>query len=93
MSTINFQTQFNPDKEKTIAEIADKIGIKIKLPCGGKGKCGKCLIQVADGEVNPPTKEELKLLKTSALESGTRLACCAVPKGNVTLRLEGKEKK
>lgn len=92
MSKINFQAQYNPDKEKTIAEIADKAGIKIKLPCGGKGKCGKCLIQVADGDINPPTKEELKLIKNADLESGMRLACCAVPKGNLTLRLEKKEK-
>lgn len=92
MSKINFQTQFNPDKEKTIAEIADKVGIKIKLPCGGKGKCGKCLVQVADGELNPPTKEEIKLIKKADLEAGMRLACLAVPKGDLTLRLDKKEK-
>ncbi len=93
MSNINFHTQFNPNKEKTIAEIAEKIGIKIKLPCGGKGKCGKCLIQVTNGEISPPTKEEIKLIKASDLESGMRLACCAIPKGDLSLNLEGKEKK
>lgn len=85
MAILNVQTTFNPDKEKTLADLADKMGLKVKLPCDGKGKCGKCQVQVLDGELNEPTKEEQKLLKKSELESGIRLACCAVPKGDVTL--------
>ena len=92
MAILNVQSTFNPDKEKTIADLADKMGLKVKLPCDGKGKCGKCLVQVTDGEINPPTKEELKLIKNADLEAGMRLACCAIPKGNLTLRLDKKEK-
>lgn len=90
MAIINVQTTFNPDKEKTLADLTDKMGLKVKLPCGGKGKCGKCQVQVASGELNEPTKEEQKLLKKSELESGIRLACCAVPKGDVTLTISKK---
>ncbi len=93
MSILNVQTQFNPEKEKTVAELADKLGIKIKLPCNGKGKCGKCLVKISAGDMNPPTKEEEKLIKSSDLEAGYRLACCAVPKGDFTISLEGKSKK
>lgn len=91
MAKLNVQTTFNPDKEKTIAELADKMGLKIKLPCGGKGKCGKCHVQIVSGKVEDPTKEEQKLLKKSELEDGIRLACCAVPKGDVTLSLKTKK--
>lgn len=92
MSTFKVQTQFNPEKEKTIAELADKMGLKIKLPCDGKGKCGKCHIQILEGEMNAPTKEELKHLKKSEIDAGIRLACCAVPKGDVCMSSNLKDK-
>lgn len=90
MAIINVQSTFNPDKEKTLADLADKMGLKVKLPCDGKGKCGKCQVQVLNGELNAPTKEEEKYLKKSELEAGMRLACCAVPKGDVTLTVSKK---
>lgn len=93
MANINFQGQFNPDKEKSIAELANKFGVKIKLPCDGKGKCGKCLFQIIEGEVAPPTKEEEKHIKSSDLAKGFRLACCAIPTSDLSIRLEIKEKK
>lgn len=93
MANINFQGQFNPDKEKSVADLANKLGIKIKLPCDGKGKCGKCLIQITEGDVAPPTKEEEKHIKSSDLEKGIRLACCAIPQGDLTIRLDVKDKK
>lgn len=43
-------------------------------PCGGHGKCGKCKI-VARGKLSDITEEEKKLLSSSELESGVRLAC------------------
>lgn len=87
MSRLSFITKFNPEKEKTIADLAEKSGVKIKLPCDGKGKCGKCTIEIISGKCNDPTKEEQKLLKKSDLESGIRLACCCVPKGDVDIKL------
>ena len=45
--------------------------------CGGKGWCGKCLIQIVknDAKVSPPTEIELKHISTADLEKGIRLAC------------------
>jgi ferredoxin len=93
MSTLKIQSKFKPEKEKTIAELADKMGLKIKLPCDGKGKCGKCLIKIIKGEVNDPTKDEEKHLKKSELEDGIRLACCVIPKGDVTISQDLKDSK
>lgn len=92
MSILKIQTKFKPEKEKTIAELADKMGLKIKQPCGGKGKCGKCHIQIVKGDVKSPTSAEEKHLKKSELENGVRLACCCVPKGDVTMSLDIKDK-
>ncbi len=33
----------------SVADAAVKAGVKIKLPCGGKGRCGKCIVNI-DGE-------------------------------------------
>ena len=45
--------------------------------CGGKGWCGKCLIQIVknDAKVSLPTEIELKHISTADLEKGIRLAC------------------
>lgn len=93
MSNFKVQSTFKPEKEKTVAALADKMGLKLKLPCDGKGKCGKCQIQIVKGDVKPPTKEEEKLLKKSELEAGIRLACCCIPAGDVTVSQEIKNKK
>lgn len=87
MAKIRLEDSYKPEKEKTLAELSDKLGVKIKLPCDGKGKCGKCLVQIVSGDVNEPTKEEEKHLKKKQLEEGIRLACCVVPKGDVTFSL------
>lgn len=86
MSKLNYQMDYKPEKEKSLSELSEKMGLKIKLPCGGKGKCGKCKVKIVSGEVNSPTKEEEKLLKKKEIEEGVRLACCVVPVGDVTFK-------
>lgn len=83
MSHIAYQIDYKASKEKSLAELSDKMGIKLKTSCGCKGKCGKCKVQIISGDLNKPTKEEEKLLKAKELEKGVRLACCAIPKGDV----------
>lgn len=48
--------------------------MKIPLPCGGLGNCGKCRIKIS-GQTSAPTEKEKRLLTTAELECGTRLAC------------------
>jgi len=40
-------TQFllRPDGKKTIRELLSDAGFEVDSPCGGKGKCGKCLVK------------------------------------------------
>lgn len=49
-----------------LSSVLEKAGFPIDSPCGGKGKCGKCALEVF-GEVSAPTDEEIK--------HKTRLAC------------------
>lgn len=55
-------------------------GIYIDAPCGGNGKCGKCIVGVS-GEVSPADGEELRLM---AGREG-RLACMCRVLGDCTV--------
>lgn len=75
MATVTFEKKVEVKKGKTLLDIAKKEDIKIKAPCKGKGKCGKCLVKVISGKANPPTKNELKGLSEKKLKEGYRFAC------------------
>jgi ferredoxin len=62
------------NKKKKILKIAKKNNIKIKAPCK-KGKCGKCLVQIVEGSLPEPTKNEIKNISSKKLDKGYRLAC------------------
>jgi len=75
MAHVTFTKTIETKKGKTLLDIAQKENIKIKAPCDGKGKCGKCLVKVISGKANPPTKNELKILSEKKLKEGYRFAC------------------
>ena len=60
----------------TILEAAQGLGVGITAPCGGKGRCGRCLVTV-EGECSEPSTDEKQALSVEDLESGVRLACKA----------------
>lgn len=74
------------DKAKKILKIAKKNNIKIKAPCK-KGKCGKCLVQIVDGYVPEPTKNEKKNISKKKLKQGYRFACESKIKKDSVIRV------
>lgn len=83
MSKLSYQFHYKRSKEKSLAELADKMDIDLNTSCGGKGKCGKCKVQIISGDVSKPSKAEEKHLKSKELDKGVRLACCTIPDGDV----------
>lgn len=75
MAKVTFEKKIEVKNGKTLLDIAKKENVKIKAPCKGKGKCGKCLVKVISGKANPPTKNELKGLSEKKLKEGYRYAC------------------
>jgi len=63
----------------TLLEAARNLGLALLAPCGGKGKCGRCIIRIAEGELSPPTSLELQLLSPKQISQKYRLACQARP--------------
>jgi uncharacterized 2Fe-2S/4Fe-4S cluster protein (DUF4445 family) len=63
-----------------------KAGVGIKSACGGRGKCGTCLVSVesaAEGALSPATEEEAALLPRAEGGQTYRLACMAEVHGEV----------
>lgn len=57
-----------------LLEAAGRADIVIETPCGGRGTCGKCRVEVLHG-APPPTENELRHLSPEEIERGVRLAC------------------
>lgn len=65
-------------------------GIMARSDCGGIGRCGKCRMQIKKG-VLESSKEDESFFSEKELEDGWRLACCARPQMNLTVRMEKQE--
>lgn len=63
---------------QTLLSYLQEQGVAVAAPCGGKGVCGKCKVQVVGGTL-PVTAEDEHLLSPQELAQGYRLACQAVP--------------
>jgi uncharacterized 2Fe-2S/4Fe-4S cluster protein (DUF4445 family) len=63
-------------------------GILLRADCGGKGRCGKCLIKILEaGEsgVSLPSQVETDTLGKKDIQSGYRLACHTEISGNIAV--------
>lgn len=50
------------------------IGLAIDSTCGGQGTCGKCRVQIADGD-HPISTGDREYLTSEEIDQGWRLAC------------------
>ena len=87
---VNFICKTEIKKELNALKAAKEANVKIKAPCDGKGKCGKCLIKIVDGDVSEPTKQEKKILGKEKLRKGYRLACETIISKNTVIEIPEK---
>jgi uncharacterized 2Fe-2S/4Fe-4S cluster protein (DUF4445 family) len=72
-----------------VVEAAQGLGLTINQPCGGQGRCGRCVVRVLDGSVRQ--RSTLRLSQES-IADGYVLACQAVIEGNVRIEIPPQEK-
>lgn len=60
--------------------------------CGGRGDCGRCIVQFLKG-APLPTGLERSRLEPEELRQGYRLACVTRPKADCTIRIVGAEER
>jgi uncharacterized 2Fe-2S/4Fe-4S cluster protein (DUF4445 family) len=79
------------DRGERLLVAAWRAGTALKSVCGGRGKCGTCLVEVEHGGdepmLSPPHAQESALLPASSDGRRYRLACLAHVRGDVTVRV------
>jgi len=73
--------------EESLLECARQLGVELVNLCGGVGTCGRCVVQVLEGELSPVTENERAFLTAEELEEGYRLACQAYASTDCKLRV------
>jgi uncharacterized 2Fe-2S/4Fe-4S cluster protein (DUF4445 family) len=72
-----------------LSDAAVEAGITLNLPCGGQGRCGRCRVRVAHGNVSHRSGVRLS---SAELEEGWALGCQAVIKGDAVVFVPEQEK-
>ena len=72
-----------------LVDAARLAGIEIGQPCGGQGRCGRCAVQVTQGQVR---RRSTLRLSDADIAQGYALACQTVVEGNATIFIPPQEK-
>jgi uncharacterized 2Fe-2S/4Fe-4S cluster protein (DUF4445 family) len=73
----------------TLSDAAELAGIEIHQPCGGQGRCGRCIVKVEAGEVR---RRSTLRLSWADIAEGYALACQSVVVGDAVLTIPPQEK-
>lgn len=72
---------------QSVRETLERSGLRVRSGCRGDGACGLCLVEIEDGQVEPPTRNETLTLSAEQLEQNVRLACQVIPQGDLDVRI------
>ena len=84
-STITFRPQGKSAQVAAGALLLDAAvaaGVAIDTPCGGQGRCGRCIVRVEEGQVSMPPNPHLT---AGQREEGWVLSCTARVSGDATV--------
>ena len=91
MTREEFKVRILPDEVTVTAKTGDNLlevaargGLGVKSTCGGAGTCGRCLVQVRDGE---PRVESQLNLSINQRKAGTVLACQTFVQGDLSISI------
>ena len=85
------------ERGTTVLEAARRLGVDLDSVCGGRGMCGRCQVEVADGEhakhgivsspahLTPAGELEARYAAERGLEDGRRLGCTACVAGDLVV--------
>ncbi|HET9590486.1 MAG TPA: ASKHA domain-containing protein [Anaerolineales bacterium] len=72
-----------------LADAAHLAGIDIGQPCGAQGRCGRCTVQVTEGNVR---RRSTLRLSDADISQGYALACQTVVEGDLAVYIPAQEK-
>jgi len=85
LEPIGRRIEVEPDTDLLTA--AQKAGVDLVAACGGVGICGTCRVRLVRGQLSPLNLTEEDQLRPEEIAQGYRLACQAVPLGDVRLEI------
>ena len=71
-----------------VQEAIEQAGLSVPLPCGGQGRCGRCVVHVREG---PVRRRSALRLSEDDIGRGYALACQTLVEGDVTVWLPPRE--
>jgi len=72
-----------------LADAAHLAGIDVGQPCGGQGRCGRCAVQVTEGNIR---RRSTLRLSDADIAQGYALACQTVVEGDAAIYIPPQEK-
>lgn len=79
------------EKPINILELCQSAQVFIPNHCGGKGRCGKCVVIVEDSKGISPVSDTERRLLGKDIEHGRRLACQAILSGDTVITIKEEE--
>ena len=79
-----FDVTVQAPPDSTLLEAARAAGLPLNTACGGKGTCGKCVVQIMDGEYETRSSSSLP---SRLLKEGYALSCLTRVKDQLTVSL------
>lgn len=90
--TVDFDSASKPVQVKTgtlLSEAALLAGVDLNQPCGGQGRCGRCALQITDGNIR--RRSTIRLSKED-LDRGFALACQSIVEDDILVTVPPQEK-
>jgi uncharacterized 2Fe-2S/4Fe-4S cluster protein (DUF4445 family) len=72
-----------------LTEAASLAGIEIGQPCGGQGRCGRCTVQITEGNIR---RRSTVRLTQEDISAGFALACQSIIEGEAQIFIPAQEK-
>ena len=89
--TVTFDNARQPVHVPTgtlLSEAARLAGVEIGQPCGGQGRCGRCIVKITSGDVR---RRSTLRLSPDDIAQGYALACQSVVEGNLWVTVPPQE--
>ena len=82
------------ENEENVLVLLHKNNIDWMFSCGGKGKCTTCKFEIRTGNKNfsPFSEGGVRFKKLNLLRKNERLACQAIPLGDVQIKVLAENK-
>jgi len=88
---------FAPDEQQvwslpgeTLLDTARRAGVRIASVCGGRGLCKSCVIQIAEGPVEPASVQDLAFFSPEEIASNWRRACQTFASGDCRVEISAR---